>query len=263
MSPQQEVLTVPKSTTPAVLNAKDVLKLSMRLYGYSTVTFTSKMQTTFKAAVAQVVGVNPVDIVITKITGSSTVGDDRRRRLTETEAMAAAAEAHSTTFVNVQISIKQATKADATAMRFFVESSNFGQLLAAEFKQVGMGFIQSSADLTVSKPSVVALNVVLKRAPASNPKLAEQHSSIRKYLLLTLGGVGLLYVLLAAKLLIDRKKKNAGDGYGSEEGAPLVGGGSKSSVAPENTGPKDQSLMMSDSNADPDVVIVDYGLDKF
>ena len=39
-------------------------------------------------------------------------------------------------------------------MRFFVESSNFGQLLAAEFKQVGMGLIQSSTDLTVSMHSV-------------------------------------------------------------------------------------------------------------
>ena len=68
---------------------------------------------------------------------------------------------------------------------------------------------------------------------------------------------------MAVKLLIDRKKKSAGDRYGSEEGAPLVGGGSKSSVAPEDTGAKDQALMMSDSNADPDVVIVDYGLDKF
>lgn len=73
--------------------------------------------------------------------------------------------------------------------------------------------------------------------------------------------MGLLYVLLGVKVLIDRKSK-AGSDYDGEEGAPLTGaGGSGSSVAPEQG--KDQSLMMSDSNADPDVVIVDYGLDKF
>jgi hypothetical protein len=69
-----------------------------------------------------------------------------------------------------------------------------------------------------------------------------------------LGAVGLLYVLLGAKVLVDRKKKAAFD---SEETAALTGGASSSSVAP------DQSKEMADSNADPDVVIVDYGLDKF
>ena len=72
-----------------------------------------------------------------------------------------------------------------------------------------------------------------------------------------LGFVGLLYIGLGVKVLLDRQKA-AGD-YANEESVSLTKG-AKSSTTSEG---EDKSLTMSDSNADPDVVIVDYGLDKF
>ena len=50
-------------------------------------------------------------------------------------------------------------------MKFFVESSNFGQLLAAEFTQLGLKVTQNQ--LTLSKPTIVSTNAV---ATPTTPK---------------------------------------------------------------------------------------------
>jgi hypothetical protein len=123
MSVTAEVLAVPKSTVPAVAVVNDLLKLSVVLYGYTKVDFTKAVQTTFAAAVAQVLGVNPSDITITSIKGTKS-GNRRLAaasaaavEVEEAEAVEVEAGTKQFKFVKVEISINQATKADATVRK--------------------------------------------------------------------------------------------------------------------------------------------------
>jgi len=212
LSATEAEITSEKAQAPAVKNPTEAVIIGVSFPGLKETTLSAKEQKQLVTGVAGVLGVNSADVAVNKIT-----------------QQAGSMQAH--------MSVNQGSVTDATAIQFFMGSGNFNDLLSAELKHVGFPVGSKGGALVSQQMKIVPLNReqqagAAAAAVASSQTAPPAANGTRQLLLLVLAVVGVVYVVIAVRMLMAKKagQVEAEDG---NEGAALVGKGEASGYGGE------------------------------